>query len=103
MVRTPLMAASALVAGLLVTAAPGRAQEFPYCSIPGFAVGQDCSFSSLEQCRTAVRGLGTDCERNPRYTGSAVVAPAPGLVGTPPQPTQTPQRRQTKSAPGTKS
>ena len=100
MMRTLLLAAMALVAGLLVTAAPGRAQEFPYCSTPGVAVGQDCSFSSLEQCRMAITGTGTDCVRNPRYQGSAVVAPTPAPAAAP---TQTPQRRQTKSPPGTKS
>ena len=98
--RTLLLAASALVAGALVTAAPGHAQEFPYCSIPGFAAGQDCSFSSLEQCRAATLGMGTDCERNPRYKEPAVVAPTPAPAAAP---TQTPKRRQTMSPSGTKS
>ncbi len=95
-----LLAASTLVAGLLVTVTPGRAQEFPYCSIPGFGAGQDCSFSSLEQCRAATRGMGTDCERNPRFKGPAVVAPTPAPAAVP---AQTPKRRQTISPAGTKS
>jgi hypothetical protein len=100
MMRTLVPAALALIAGTLMTAAPGRAQEFPYCSIPGNSAGQDCSFSSLEQCRASTRGVGTDCERNPRYKEPAVGTPTPAPTAAAPP---APQRRQTKSPSGTKS
>jgi hypothetical protein len=62
-----LLAASALAA-MTIAAVPARADaEFAYCATPGFATGQDCTFYTLAQCQAAVRGLGTDCEPNPRY------------------------------------
>ena len=73
MMRVLFLTALAALAGGVVMAGPARADEFPYCSSPGVSVGQDCSFNSLEQCLAAVRGMGTFCERNPRYTAPAIV------------------------------
>lgn len=66
--RIAFLAASALIGCAIAAAAPARADiDFPYCSIAGFGVGQDCSFNTREQCQAKVRGTGTDCEANPRY------------------------------------
>jgi hypothetical protein len=80
--RTALFAALSLVLGLaagMIGAAPARAEiEYPYCSVAGISVGPDCSFSTLDQCRAFVSGIGTGCERNPRFR-AATPAPAVGL------------------------
>ena len=76
MMRLILLALAMLVPGATV-ATPARADtEFAYCSIAGFGVGQDCSFRTLEQCQSKVRGTGTDCERNPRFVRPSTGAPA---------------------------
>ena len=73
MMRVLFLTALAAVAGGVAAAGPARADEFPYCSSPGVSVGQDCSFNTLEQCQAAVRGMGTFCDRNPRYTVPTIV------------------------------
>ena len=75
--RIIMLAASVLVAGVTLVAAPARAEvEFAYCSSTGFAVGQDCSFTTLEQCQAAVKGLGTFCSPNPRFKAATAVPTA---------------------------
>jgi hypothetical protein len=72
--RIIMLAASVFVAGATLMASPARANvEFAYCSAPGFAVGQDCSFTTLGQCQAAVQGLGTFCFPNPRFRAATSV------------------------------
>ena len=67
-----LVLTTALLMGAALAASPIRAEaEFAWCAISGFGAPQDCSFTTLAQCRAAVQGLGTDCERNPRFKGPA--------------------------------
>ena len=76
--RIALVAAAGLAAAV-IGAAEARAEiEYPYCAIPGISTGQDCSYSTLDQCRAFVTGIGTWCERNPRFRAS-MPAPAAGL------------------------
>jgi hypothetical protein len=70
--RIAFVAAAGLAAAV-ISAAPSRAEtEYPYCSIAGISVGPDCSFSTLEQCRAFVSGIGTGCELNPRFRASTL-------------------------------
>jgi Protein of unknown function (DUF3551) len=75
--RIALIAAAGLAAAV-IGAAPARGEiEYPYCSVAGIAVGPDCSFSTLDQCRAFVSGIGTGCDRNPRFR-ALTTAPATG-------------------------
>jgi len=97
--RRNVLAASALLAAAMFGSAPAFADNYPFCSREGVGVGQDCSFETMAQCNAAVKGMGTDCFRNPRYK-PVQAAPAPQLsTGAPPhQP-----KRGPKQPPGTKS
>jgi hypothetical protein len=97
--RRNVLAALALVAGTVSCAAPALADNYPICSREGFGVSQDCSFETMAQCNAAVKGLGTDCFKNPRYK-PVQAAPAPQLsTGAPPHQPKRPAKR----PPGTKS
>ncbi|RTL54662.1 MAG: DUF3551 domain-containing protein [Bradyrhizobiaceae bacterium] len=58
-----------LFLSLAFVAAMGSAQarDYPYC-MRGRTVGlgNDCRFTSLQQCRTSASGLGASCVVNPR-------------------------------------
>ena len=64
--------AIALLPGLTI---PVRAAiEYPWCAQYSGADsggGRNCSFSTLEQCRAMIRGMGGFCEPNLFYPGSA--------------------------------
>jgi Protein of unknown function (DUF3551) len=75
--RIALVAAAGLAAAV-IGAAPARGEiEYPYCSVAAIAVGPDCSFSTLDQCRAFVSGIGTVCQPNPRFR-ALTPAPAAG-------------------------
>jgi hypothetical protein len=54
-------------------AAPARADiQYPWCAqYGGRDGGRNCGFSTLEQCRATVSGIGGFCERNLFYNGPA--------------------------------
>ncbi len=56
-------------------AAPARAEiYYPWCAHYGggnMGGGSNCGFSTLEQCRATISGMGGFCERNSFYTGPA--------------------------------
>ena len=56
-------------------AAPARAEiYYPWCARYGGGMGgggSNCGFSTIEQCRATVSGIGGFCERNSFYTGPA--------------------------------
>ena len=64
--------AIALLPGLTT---PARAEiEYPWCAQYGGGDnggGRNCGFSTLEQCRATVSGMGGFCEPNLFYPGSA--------------------------------
>ena len=73
-----LVLTAGLLIGAALSASPIRAEvEFAWCAIPGFGAPQDCSFTTLAQCRATIQGLGTDCERNPRFKGPATTTMPP--------------------------
>jgi uncharacterized protein DUF3551 len=66
-----------LVAPLVALTGPATAQEervYPWCSAIG-AVGEECAFDSLEQCRASSKL----CIQNPAYSETpSYAAPHPG-------------------------
>jgi len=54
-------------------AAPASADiQYPWCAqYSGRDGGRNCGFSTLEQCRATVSGIGGFCERNLFYNGPA--------------------------------
>jgi Protein of unknown function (DUF3551) len=65
----------AAIASLPVLATPARAAiEYPWCaqySGGEMGGGRNCGFSTIEQCRATVSGIGGFCEPNLFYPGSA--------------------------------
>jgi hypothetical protein len=65
----------AAIVSLLALATPVRAGiEYPWCAQYGGGDnggGRNCGFSTLEQCRATVSGIGGSCEPNLFYPGSA--------------------------------
>ena len=64
----------AAIASLAALATPVRAEiEYPWCAqySGGSSGGRNCGFSTLEQCRATVSGIGGFCEPNLFYPGSA--------------------------------
>lgn len=75
----PMRIALAIFTVLAVGAAadPARADPYRWCAVYGGndGGGSSCSFITLEQCRSAVSGLGGFCEPNQFYDGRPVVTP----------------------------
>jgi hypothetical protein len=65
----------AAIASLPTFVTPARAEiEYPWCAQYGGGEnggGRNCGFSTLEQCRATVSGIGGSCEPNLFYPGSA--------------------------------
>jgi len=64
----------AAIASLPVLATPARAAiEYPWCAQYSGedGGGRNCGFSTLEQCRATISGMGGSCEPNLFYPGSA--------------------------------
>jgi hypothetical protein len=62
----------AAIASMSVT--PVRAEiEYPWCAqyTGEDGGGRNCGFSTLEQCRATISGMGGSCEPNLFYPGSA--------------------------------
>ncbi len=57
--------------GLLLAASAGdnaSAIEYPWCADLGKDIGAtNCGFTTLEQCRATVSGIGGFCIQNPSY------------------------------------
>ena len=66
--RNIILAATAvagLAASTMFTASIARAESYPWCAV--LSVGDaayNCGFTTLEQCRTTVSGVGGFCELN---------------------------------------
>ena len=47
--------------------------EYPWCAQYGGSSGggRNCGFSTIEQCRATISGMGGFCAPNPFYSGSA--------------------------------
>jgi hypothetical protein len=61
-------AAAAVFMGLAISPIEAQPQDYPYCARQGGRNGyENCGYSTLEQCRASVSGVGGYCGINPRY------------------------------------
>jgi hypothetical protein len=64
---------------VVASARPAKAATiYPWCA--HYMMGnapQNCGFSTIEQCRLTVAGIGGTCELNPFYTSSPPAAAPP--------------------------
>ena len=68
-----LLSATACAALVLLSSAPASAIEYPWCaeySVRGGAT--NCGFSTFEQCRATVWGVGGYCRQNLFYRGAVL-------------------------------
>ena len=67
--RLVLLAAVAIAMLVSMIANPAQAREYPWCAHYGGADNDstNCGFSTIEQCRAAISGVGGFCQTNPRY------------------------------------
>lgn len=66
--------ASVAIAAISVFAQPAAAIEYPWCAEYGAGTdggGRNCGFSTLEQCRETISGMGGSCEPNLFYAAPA--------------------------------
>jgi Protein of unknown function (DUF3551) len=83
MSRTPIVTLFVIAAGLLGEMQISNAQSsysYPWCAIlPGAGSGSggamSCYYTSLEQCRTTMSGIGGLCVASPYYHGQATPLP----------------------------
>jgi Protein of unknown function (DUF3551) len=79
-----ILALTIMAAGMLVAAAPARAQTFapgyPVClHVYGPATYYECSYSSIAQCNGSASGRAAQCVLNP-YAANAAMDYPPGGV-----------------------
>jgi hypothetical protein len=58
------------IIGLAGTATAAQAQNYPWCAVYGGGMGgggQNCGFSTFEQCMATLSGMGGFCNRNTQY------------------------------------
>jgi Protein of unknown function (DUF3551) len=53
--------------GLVVIGNRAEAQNYPWCSYCDSLGGENCGFSTFQQCLANVSGIGGFCERNTQY------------------------------------
>jgi hypothetical protein len=66
-----LVAATGLLAATIVTAmsamtSQATAREYPWCSYYNDS-GRNCGFTTFQQCKSNVAGIGGICQINPSY------------------------------------
>ncbi len=69
-----LFALAALAAPTVFTPSAGHADPYAWCAAYGGGPncgGRNCGFTTIEQCRATVSGIGGFCEPNLFYTGPA--------------------------------
>ena len=67
LISSLVILAAATIAVLASNSA--QAREYPWCAYYGGADNDatNCGFSTREQCRAAISGVGGFCQTNPRY------------------------------------
>ncbi len=66
-----LWLALAIVPAAAVMGSPAAAQNYPWCAYYGPDNGENCGFSTYEQCMQDVSGIGGYCVRNNQYVPPA--------------------------------
>jgi hypothetical protein len=74
--RSTLALLALAAAGLLTSTAASNAEiTYPWCA-QYMRDGRNCGFSTYEQCRATVSGIGGYCEVNAMYRPSIPLAPS---------------------------
>ncbi len=77
--RTLLLVAAILVGVASAMSSPAEAQNYPWCAYYGAGEGggggENCGFTTFEQCMATISGMGGFCDRNTQYV------PPPGPNG----------------------
>jgi len=53
--------------GIVGIGSRAEAQNYPWCAIYSGIGGENCGFTTLEQCMETARGLGSLCQPNTQY------------------------------------
>jgi hypothetical protein len=76
--RLALIGFATVVAALAAAVQPGSAQfNSAWCTVGGGSESsgmEDCSYSTLAQCRASASGLARYCSENPNYVARAAVS-----------------------------
>jgi len=88
MTRMPIIVLFVVAAALLGETQPSHAQSpysYPWCAIhPGDGNGpggaMSCYYTSWEQCRTTMFGIGGNCVQSPYYRSQPIQLPHRALV-----------------------
>jgi len=88
MTRRPIIVLFLITAALLGEMQVSNAQSaysYPWCAIlPGAGSGSggamSCYYTSWEQCRTTMSGIGGNCVESPYYHGQATPLPHRAIV-----------------------
>jgi hypothetical protein len=86
MTRLPIIALFVVIAAFLGETQSSNAQSpysYPWCSLGGTSFGSNalsCYYTSWEQCRTTMFGIGGNCIASPYYHGEATPLPHRALV-----------------------
>jgi uncharacterized low-complexity protein len=71
-----LVAAAVLAAAATGFAVPAQAQNYPWClQSSAYEGGENCGFSTYDQCRASRLGIGGFCQANTQYPASGAPAP----------------------------
>lgn len=69
-----LLFAAALIAAAGALTSVAQAQNYPWCAVYGGGRGgggQNCGFTTFEQCMATLSGMGGFCNRNTQYVPPA--------------------------------
>jgi hypothetical protein len=86
MMRMPIIVLFVIAAALLGETQISNAQSpysYPWCSLGGTSTGSNalsCYYTSRDQCRTTMFGIGGLCVESPYYHGQATPLPHHSVV-----------------------
>jgi len=70
----PLLFTLIILVGIAVIGTAAKAQNYPWCAIyggGGSGGGENCGFSTYQQCAADVSGIGGFCQQNNTYVPPA--------------------------------
>ena len=62
-----VLAALAVVAATAALDGSAQAQNYPWCAIYSAFGARNCGFTTFDQCRATLSGMGGFCNANPMY------------------------------------
>ena len=64
-----LLLLSGIFLGIVGIGTRAEAQNYPWCAIydGGGGGGENCGFTTFEQCMATARGMGSNCQPNTQY------------------------------------